>query len=190
MIWDGFLSLVLISLCLAGWNVGLINSWRGPIAMLIATIATQQFYIDFGTWIAQQTLCQPQLAGFFGYTMMWLVIEIVTEIILGLVLTWNRKERPIVFDRIGGVILAGIRWAIICILPMMVMNQTPNRIPEPPKKEDGLINEMKLGVSDSGLLKFFAEVGDGLRPSIGSMVLSTKSPSFTPNWDKPKVELK
>ncbi|MFX6023363.1 CvpA family protein, partial [Acinetobacter baumannii] len=81
--------------------------------MIIATIATQQFYVDFGTWIAQQTLFQPQWCAFLAYLMMWLVIDIVTEITMSLTLTWNRKERPVALDRVGGVVLAMIRWSII-----------------------------------------------------------------------------
>lgn len=188
MIWDGVVVLALISLCMAGWNVGLINSWRGPIAMVIATIATQQFYVDFATWIAQQTLSSPAMCAFFGYLMMWLAIEIICEISMNLVLTWNRKDRPIAFDRVGGVALAFVRWAIICTLPMMAMQQ-PGKIPEAPKSKDGLINPIKIGVEESGLLKFFGGIGKGLTPGLGGIVLSDKAPSFKPNFDRPKVEL-
>ncbi len=188
MVWDGLIFLALVALCMAGWNVGLINSWRGPIAMVIATIVTQQFYIDFGTWIAQQTLAKPDMAGFLAYLMMWLVVEISTEIILGLVLTWNRKDRPVAFDRAGGVGLAFVRWVVICTLPMMAL-QAKNKIPEAPSKDDGLINPFLGGIDDSGMVKFFKGFGKGFLPSLGPLVVSDKAPSFKPNFDRPKVEL-
>lgn len=189
MLWDGLIVLALVSLCLAGWNVGLINSWRGPIAMVIATVATQQFYIDFGTWIAQQTLSPPNWSAFLAYFMMWLVIDIVVEIVMGLVLTWNRKERPLAFDRAGGVALAFVRWAIICTLPLMAYQDTHNKIPEAPKSQDGLINPMKLGFSDSGLMNYFGGIAKGLLPSLGPIIVSDKAPSFKPNFERPKVTL-
>ncbi|MBX9689803.1 MAG: CvpA family protein [Candidatus Obscuribacterales bacterium] len=187
MVWDGLVFVAFLSLCLAGWNVGLVNSWRGPLAMIVATLVTQQFYIDFGTWIAQQTLMKPDWSAFLAYLMMWLVVEIVTEIAMGLVLTWNRKERPQIMDRIGGVVLAMLRWAIICIFPLMAMQAPNNKIPEPPAKEEGLINPIKLGFQDSAILSFFTNVGKGLMPSLGQVVVSEKAPSFKPNFDKPKV---
>ncbi len=189
MIWDGFVTLVLISLCMAGWNVGIINSWRGPIAMVIATVVTQLFYIDFGTWIVQQTLIQPNFAAYLAYLMMWLIVEISTEIAMSLVLTWNRKERPMIFDRLGGVALAFVRWGLICTLPLMAMLATNCKIPEPQKKDDGLINPMKVGLNDSHILTSFGTVAKGLLPGLGPAIVSGKEPSFKPNFDKPKVNL-
>lgn len=186
MIWDGLVLLALIALCLAGWNVGLINSWRGPIAMVVATFVTQQFYIDFGTWIAQQTMIQPGFCAFLAYAMMWIVVDIVTEICMSLTLTWGSKERPKVFNRIGGVILALVRWTVICTFPLMAMI-SPNKIPEAPRHDEALINPLKVGFEDSIVMKNLAEFGKGLLPGLGGMVVSTKEPSFKPNFERPKV---
>jgi hypothetical protein len=186
MIWDGLVLMALITLCLAGWNVGLLNSWRGPIAMVIATIVTQQFYIDFGTWICQQTLIQPGFCAFMAYGMMWLVVDIVTEISMNLTLTWGSKERPKVFNRVGGVILALIRWVIICTFPLMAMT-TPSKIPAPPEHSDGLINPLKVGFEESKVLNAMAEFGKSLKPGLGALVVSDKAPSFKPNFERPKV---
>lgn len=188
MVWDGFLVLVLISLCMAGWNVGLINSWRGPIAMIVATFATQPFYIDFGTWIAQQTLSPPDWSAFIAYIFMWLAIEIVVEILLSLFLTWNRKENPSALNKSGGIAFALFRWAIICTLPLMAMQANP-KIPPAPEGKDGLINPFTTGFKDSGLISFFSNVGKGLLPSLGTIIVSNKEPSFKPNFDKPKADL-
>lgn len=188
MIWDGLVVLALLALCLAGWNVGLINSWRGPIAMIVATIVTQQFYIDFGTWIAQQTMVQPGFAAFLGYAMMWIVVDIVTEITMNLLLTWGNKDSPRLFDRIGGVALAIVRWTIICTFPLMAMI-SPNKIPEAPKSNDGLINPLKVGFEESHVLTGLAGFGKSLMPGLGGMIISNKEPSFKPNFEKIKINL-
>lgn len=188
MVWDGFIFLVLISLCIAGWNVGIINSWRAPIAMIIATIATQQFYVDFATWIVQQLMVKPEWGSFIAYLMMWLGIEITLEVMMNVMLPWGRKERPLAFDRAGGVALAIVRWTIICTLPLMVM-QEPSKIPTPPPKDDGLINPIKIGFNDSHLIQMFAGLGKTLRPAFGGIVISDKAPSFKPNFENKKVDL-
>ena len=157
--------------------------------MIIATFVTQMFYVDFGTWIVQQTLIAAHFAAFAAYLMMWLVIEISVEIAMGLVLTWNRKERPMALDRCGGVAVAIARWGLICTLPLMAMLSPNCKIPEPPPKSDGLVNEMKLGFNESHILGFWGNIAKGLLPGLGGVVVSSKEPSFKPNFDKPKVNL-
>ena len=188
MIYDGLIAIAFIALCLAGWNVGIVNSWRGPIAMVIATVVTQQFYIDFGTWICQQTLIKPNFCAFLSYLMMWLVVDIVTEIIMGLVLTFNRKERPVAFERIAAVGLAMVRWTIIVTFPLMAMI-APNKIPVPPKYDDGLINPLSASFDESRIITAMAGVSKGMLPTFGPAVISNKPPSFKPNFERTKVNL-
>lgn len=159
--------------------------------MLIATIATQQFYIDFATWIEQQTMIEPKWCLFFGYLMMWLVIEIVTEICMSLFLPWNRKDRPLVFDRVGGASLAFVRWVIICSLPLMAMI-APNKLPSLPKTEktgDEFIYPFKASFDQSNIMTGMGGFAKGLMPSLGKVVVSDKEPSFKPNFEKIKVQL-
>lgn len=189
MLVDGLLFLTFVSLCIAGWNVGIINSWRAPVAMIIATVATQQFYIDFATWIEQQTLIEPKWSTFAAYVMMWLVVEIVTEICMSLFLPWNRKDRPVAFDRVGGVALAFVRFVFICALPLMAMN-APNKLPDPPKKEktgDEFIYPFTNSFEQSHIFMGMNGFAKGLIPSLGAIVVSDKAPSFKPNFDRPKV---
>jgi uncharacterized membrane protein required for colicin V production len=191
MLWDGLLFLALVSLCIAGWNVGIINSWRAPIAMIIATIATQQFYIDFATWIEQQTMLEPKWSAFAAYVMMWLVVEIVTEICMSLFLPWNRKDRPMALDRVGGLGLAFVRWVVICSLPLMAM-YAPNKLPALPKKEktgDEFIYPFTNSFEQSNIMNGMGGFAKGLIPSLGQIVVSDKAPSFKPNFDRPKAQL-
>ena len=186
MAWDGIIFLAFVALCLAGWNVGGINSWRGPLACLVATLATQQFYIDFATWIVQQLFVKPDWATFMAYLMMWVAIEITTEVIMNLTLPWNRKERPMVYDRIGGVALAIFRWVLIVTLPLMAMH-TPNKVPTAPEKEAAMINLIDMGFQDSHLVSAFTGFAKNLQPAIGGIVTSDKEPSFKANFKREKV---
>lgn len=183
MLWDVLMVLAALGLGIAGWNVGLINSWRGPVAIILATVVTQMFYVDFATWMVQQLMIKPDYAVLFAYLMMWLVIEICTELMMSLFFSWNRKERPIAFDRVGGVLFALLKWACICMFPVVAFI-SPNKIPAPPAATDGLINPIKLGVEDSRLIKMFADAGKGM-PFVKAIVVSDKEPSFKPNFDRP-----
>lgn len=188
MLWDVLIGISAIGLGLAGWNVGLINSWRGPIAMLLATIVTQMFYIDFSTWIVQQLSLKPVYATLFGYLMLWLLVEIIAEIVMNLFLTYNRKERPRVYDRIGGVLFALLKCFCICLFPLIAMN-TPNKVPEAPPSKDLLINPLSLQIEDSALIKIFGELGKGPFSFFAPVVVSKSSPSFKPNFDKPHTKV-
>lgn len=187
MLWDVLIGLSAIGLAMAGWNIGLINSWRGPVAMVVATIATQMFYIDFATWIIQQLQVKPAYAALFAYLMMWLLIEIMLEIAMNLFLTWNRKERPRIYDRFGGVLFALFKWACVCMFPLVAM-QYPGKLPEPPPAKDGLINPMSLQIEDSTLIKLFTETGKQMS-FLKPLIVSTKEPSFKPNFEKTKVKV-
>src|SRR5688572_32277832 len=121
MVWDGFVFLVAVTLAFAGWNVGIINSWRGPIAVVAATIATQQFYVDFATWIVQQLRVDPPMAIGLGYVLLWVLLEIVIEILLNIIIPLNTKKRPQLFERIAGAALGLAKAAIIVILPLMAL---------------------------------------------------------------------
>lgn len=183
MLWDVLIVFAALGLGIAGWNVGLINSWRGPVALILATVVTQMFYVDFATWMVQQLSVKPDYAVLFAYLMMFLVIEICTELAMNLFFSWNRKERPGALDRVGGVIFALVKWVCICLFPVVAF-VSPSKVPAPPTPpaDTALINPIKLGVEDSRLIKFFAETGSSI-PIVKSIVVSDKEPSFKPNFE-------
>jgi hypothetical protein len=39
MIWDIVLAYIGLTFAAEGWNAGLLNSWRSPIAVVLATLA-------------------------------------------------------------------------------------------------------------------------------------------------------
>lgn len=181
MLWDGLVFILFVALAVAGWNIGIINSWRGPIALVVATIATQQFYVDFATWIVQQLRIDPQHAVVIGYLLLWLAIEIVVELLMSLFLPWGSKNTPTFFNRAAGAIFGIIRAAVILILPLMALNG-PINVPKPPADKTPLINPMSSGIDKAGSLQALNHVALNLTPTLGKLILSDKQPSFKPNF--------
>lgn len=184
MSWDLLILIAAIALVIAGWNTGLINSWRSPLAIIIATLTTQQYYVDFSTWIVQQTLMQPAQGSLLGYLMMWIVIEIVAEVSLSLFLGWNRREPPKIWERAGGALLGLIKCVIAIIFPLMVL-QSPPKIPAPPPECDARINPFEAGFTESQVVKIGSGLAKDWAPSLSGIVLSTKTPSFKPKFPGP-----
>lgn len=181
MLWDGLILGLIVTLGVAGWNVGIINSWRGPVAILIATIATHQFYVDFSTWIVQQLRLPPVQAVAMGYLLLWLAIDIVLEILMSVLIPLGTKNRPVFFGRVAGAAFGVVRAVIIILLPMIAV-QGPINIPAPPADKVPLVNPMQSGIDKSVAIAFFNNVAKGLYPAAAPLVVSTKEPSFKPNF--------
>lgn len=181
MIWDGLIVVLFITLAVAGWTVGIVNSWRGPIAIVVATLVTQQFYIDFATWIVQQLRLPPADAVAIGYVLLWGLLEIVCEIVLTMIIPLGSKHRPVAFERVAGAVFGIVKGLIVVILPLMTQ-QVEIKVPVAPPDKSKLIVLMDLGIEKSVVLKSFSGVSKSLMPALGAVVVSTKAPTFKPNW--------
>src|SRR5579883_3015160 len=131
MLWDGLIAALIFGLAITGWRVGLINSWRTPFAILLATIVTQQFYVDFATFIVQQLRVTPTEAIASGYIMLWCAAEIVAELLMTLTLTFGKKTKPPFFDRLFGAGLGMCKGVLVVILPAIALTG-PINVPEAP----------------------------------------------------------
>lgn len=181
MLWDGLIIVVIVALAFAGWNVGIVNSWRGPFAVLIATLVTAQLYVDFATWIVQQLRVPPQQAVVIGYVLLWGGVEIVAELAMNLLLPFGKKGKPMFFERGAGALLGIAKALFVILLPLIALNG-PIKVPKPPADKDALINPMTSGIDKSALGAIFFSIAKGLTPSLGSIVVSNKEPSFKPNF--------
>jgi len=187
MVWDGLIIVLIVTLAIAGWSVGIVNSWRGPLAVIIATLVTQQLYIDFATWIVQQLRCSPEMGIGIGYILMWGAIEIIAEILLNLILPFGKKTRPLMYERALGAVLGIFKALLVVILPLMCL-QVQNQIPKPPEEKAQLTILIDSGADKSALIKAFSGVAKGWVPMIGGLVVSTKPPSFKPTFRNSKEE--
>jgi hypothetical protein len=181
MLWDGLIVALIITLAIAGWNVGIVNSWRGPIALLIATIATQMFYVDFCTWIVQQLRVPPAQAIGIGYLLLWGAIDITLELLMAMLLPFGSKNKPTFFFRAAGAGFGLFRAFVVILLPMIAL-QGPIKIPTAPPDKAALVNPMDSGIDKSGLIPVFTNIAKGLYPATKGLVVSEKEPSFKPNF--------
>jgi uncharacterized membrane protein required for colicin V production len=181
MLWDGLILLVILTLGIAGWTVGIINSWRGPFAMVVATLVTQQFYVDFATFLLQQLRMSPQYSIVLAYVLLWGASEMATEVLMMLLLQFNRKVKPLFFERLFGLAFGLIKGCIVVILPAVAL-QAPIKVPTAPPDKSALINPVDSGADRSMLLPYLDGIGKGLYPTLGNLVASTKEPSFKPDF--------
>jgi len=187
MLWDGLFLLVATVLAVNGWGRGLIASWRGPIAMILATLAVQPFYVDFATWIVSRLRVSPETAVLMAYLMLWFSIESVLEIVLAMLIRGGVQTRPLFFDRAGGVVYGLCKATIIITLPLMA-ESAELKVPPPPPDRSGLVLPAYSGIENSYLVPGFQAVAKALLPLAGQFVVSTKEPSFQPVYTPAKQE--
>lgn len=185
MLWDGLVLIVATVLAVNGWNRGLVASWRGPIAMIAATLAVQPFYVDFSTWIVTRLRVSPETAVVAGYLMLWFSIEAILEIVLAMLIRGGVQQRPIFFDRLGGVFYGLAKTAVIVVLPLVAIS-VELKIPPPPPDRSGLVLPGYTGIENSYLVPGFRSVAEALVPLVGRFVASDKPPSFQPVYETPR----
>lgn len=185
MLWDGLFLVVAVVLAVNGWNRGVVASWRGPVAMVAATILVQHFYVDFAAWVTMRLRVSPETAVILGYLMLWFSAEAVLEIVAAMVLRFGPKQRPVFFNRVLGGFYGLAKATVIAVFPLMAAS-VDNQIPPPPADKSGLVLPQFAGSEGSYLLPGFRKLGTSLLPSIGPYVVSTKPPAFKPNYDSPE----
>jgi uncharacterized membrane protein required for colicin V production len=184
MLWDGLILLAAAVLAVNGWNRGLLRSWRGPIAMVIATLVVQHYYIDFSTWIMSRLRISPESAVLLGYILLWFSLEAIIEIALAMLIRGGVAKQPLFFDRVGGVFYGLAKAAVIVVLPLMATS-LDLKIPPPPADKSGLKMPDEPATKGSYLVPGFTQVAAALMPLAGQYVVSDTAPSFTPVYKEP-----
>jgi uncharacterized membrane protein required for colicin V production len=184
MLWDGLILLAAVILAVNGWNRGLLRSWRGPIAMVAATLIVQHFYIDFSTWVMMRLRISPESAVLFGYLMLWFSCEALIEIALAMLIRGGVAKQPLFFDRVGGVFYGLAKAAVIVTLPLMATS-IALKIPPPPADKSGLKLPDESVAKSSYLAPGFTAIANAVRPIAGQWVISDTAPSFTPTYVDP-----
>ncbi|HEY9792198.1 MAG TPA: CvpA family protein [Candidatus Obscuribacterales bacterium] len=190
MVWDGLMVLLVITLAIAGWNVGIVNSWRGPFAMVVATIVTQKFYIDVATYIVGQLRMSPEYCIVLAYMLLWIGVEAFCEVVLMVLVQINKKTKPMFFERLFGAGFGLVKGVIILILPAIAVH-APLKVPTAPPDKSALINPMESGLDGSNLIPYLSGLGKGLYSGFGGLIASSKEPSFKPDFngdDKPSSQ--
>src|SRR5262249_5121892 len=94
---------------------------------------------------------------------------------------------PGTFNRILGIFYGLGKAIVIAVLPLMAA-QTELKIEEPPPDKSGLVVPEFAGVNGAYLIPGFRTVGGALIPLIGPFVVSTKTPSFKPDYSSPDLK--
>ncbi len=181
MIFDGLTVFFVISLAVAGWNIGLAGCWTVPLSMVAATVATQAVYVDFSTWLVQQLKMEPGCAVFLGYLLVWLCIEAACELILAMLPRQSANRQLLVSEKCAGAAVGLIKGLTILVFASMA-SATVHEIPDPPGYEAGSawIGE---NLKTSRLLHVSHRTAYKLKRSVGKYVVSGKGPSFQPDFD-------
>jgi hypothetical protein len=187
MLWDGVFLVMATILAINGYKRGLLASWRGPIAIVLTTLAVQYIYIDFAAWVAARLRVGPQQAVVVGYLLLWFAIEALLEILLEALLKGGMPKRPGTFNRIAGVGYGLCKAVLIAILPLMAAG-VDIKIPEPPPDRSGLVVPQLAAVEGSYLMPGFTAVAHAALPIAGTFVVSTKAPSFKPDYSTPELK--
>jgi hypothetical protein len=174
MIWDCVIVYFAITLALAGWNVGLVNSWRTPIAMVLSTVVARYVYINVSALLIDGTHLPAAAGVFIGYIMVWLVLEFAFAFVLQVFFPAPRCFRGGRLDRLGGAILGGCKAAAVLCFAMLA-SIAVMEFPAPP--DYPLI---ALWISESGdesnAVRTLQQMACGLPPAVVKAVVSQRPP--------------
>lgn len=186
MLWDALIITVATVLAVNGWHRGLIASWRGPIAIVLATLAVKPLYVDFSTWLVSRTHVSPETAVLAGYLILWFSIEAVLEIGLEMLIRIRAQMQPRFLDRLAGALYGVVKAVTIAILPLMAVS-VDLKIPAPPPGSSMLMLPGFATGESSYLLPGLKALAVALLEPGGCFVVSTQEPSFKPVFEKPKT---
>lgn len=181
MLWDVLVVLSVLIWAVVGWNIGIINSWRGPLALVVATMGTQKLYIDAATSLVGHLRMDPPMAVAISYTVMWFLFYLFSEIILRVVLPFGSKSRPIIIGRVLGAMWGMVAAGALVLLPTMA-SIAPIAIPPAAQDKANLTQPIDSGVQNSTLIPQLKHFGQDLYANVGQYVTSTSGPSFKPDY--------
>lgn len=189
MFWDGICALLIIILALNGFKRGLTGSWVGLLAMAIATVIVQHYYIDFSAWVLSRLRTSPQTSVMVGYVIIWLITEGICELILNNMVRRKLSGAPILIDQIAGLGYGLLKGSVIVVLPLMATS-VPIKIPSPPPDRSGLIVPFSAETETAlFLLPTYQNVALSLLASpIAKYVVSESPPSFKLDFSTEKVK--
>lgn len=181
MVWDFAIIYLAVSLAIAGWNSGLKNSWPTPIAMFLATIAVQSYYVDLCSWLLEETRLPAHLSFFVGYMVFWLVSEIGLEYALRVLLPINRQYTIGKISRAGAAVL-GLAKAAVVVVFATAATVSGLSLPYPPEGA-AIAGFLIDGSRDSYLLRVARVAASHLPDHVAQQVICWQGPSSTPTFE-------
>jgi hypothetical protein len=186
MIWDFAILWLILSLAVAGWNLGVVNAWPMPVAMLLSTAITQMFYGNFSAWLLDQSHLPGALAFFLGYILLWLAIELTLEGCLVLLIPIRKRFTISRLNRSVGA-LAGFSKAAIVILFATAASVTAGRVSDLEAPGPPLVTWLGDSRHESVLLHKSARLAAQMPAALANKVISHDTPTYEPPVVEPDV---
>lgn len=183
MVWDFAIVYLGISLAIAGWNLGLRNSWPAPIAMVLSTAITQLLYVNFSTWIVDQARLPTDLSFFIGYLSVWLVTEAALELGLVLLLPLRRQFLIGRANRIAGS-LFGFAKAYTVVLFATAASVSAMWCPLPPDIPAAAV-WLADSSRDSVLMHASRQTASKMPSAVAQRIISQDAPSYKITFETP-----
>jgi uncharacterized membrane protein required for colicin V production len=173
MFWDLLITGLIAILVFTGNKHGLIASWRGPFVIAGTTLIVQRIYIDFAAWLCKQTGFPAETSVTVAYMLLWILINLVLEILASLPFKVSGQRKPGPFDRAGGAIYGLAKALIIVILPLMALSAD---IHITPPQNKGFQPNTIITTDSSVLLPHLNKWAKDLMPTFGKYVVSEAEP--------------
>jgi hypothetical protein len=181
MIWDFAIVYLGVSLAIAGWHLGIINSWPAPIAMILSTSVTQILYVHFGALILDGTRLPADVSFFLSYVILWIIIESIFEYAVLVLIPIKKRfvmNRP---SRILGACVGVSKVALVLMFATAAGVSSTNMPAPPPAPE--IVDWLAETQRSSIVLRGTTRVAARMPMSLAQRVVSEDSPIFTPTFE-------
>lgn len=180
MIWDLVILFMGSGLAIAGWQLGIINSWPAPIAMILSTACTQLLYVHLGAFTLEETRLPGDLAYFISYVMIWIALEMIFEALLLLLLPIKKRFTANIPSRALGMML-GIAKAVTVLVFAAAAGASSITLPTPPEGS-AIVGWMCETTHGSVFLRSARGVAAHMPIALAQRVVSEESPIFKPTF--------
>jgi hypothetical protein len=188
MIWDFGIVYLGVSLAIAGWHLGLMNSWPAPIAMILSTGITQLLYVNVGAFLLDGTRLPADVSFFIAYVILWIIMEAAFEYALLILIPVKKRFFMSKASRVVGACI-GVTKAVIVLVFATAAGVSSTNMPAPPPGLE-IVNWVVDTQRDSILLRGTTRVAAHMPMQLAQRVVSEQSPLFHPTFeDHPVVKV-
>jgi hypothetical protein len=179
MIWDIFGLFLIVTLAIAGWNLGLRRSWTVPIGVVVATVLTQLGYVYVAAFLRDQLEMAGGLAVFIGYIATWLTIDISTEWIFLAFRSFRGTKKPVRWDRAAAAGVGAAKGAVLLLCASLAA--IFNHSVLDPDNYSSMSAWLTEDASHSVILNTTMATGCGVPSKIAGMIVCSDAPTLSPS---------
>lgn len=181
MIWDFAIVYLGVSLVVAGWYLGIINSWPAPIAMVLATAFTQFSYVNAGAFLLDQSRLPADVSFAIAYVILWIIFESIFEYALLILIPIKKRYSAGIPSRLAGAAIGFSKLAIVLTFAMAA-GVSAQHMPSPPPGPP-IAAWLAHTTRDSIILRSSRSAASHMPPQLAQRVVSVDSPIFKPSFE-------